>query len=40
LSWSSKKEPSTHSPVDKEEDYDREEVEEREGDEDEYDKGE
>jgi len=40
LSWSSDREPSAHSPVDKEEDYDGEEVEEREGDKDEFDEGE
>ena len=40
LSWSSERESSTHSPIDKEEDYDGEEVEEREGDEDQYDEGE
>ena len=42
LSWSLKREPSTRSPDDKEEDYDREGVEEGEGGEDvgEYGKGE
>ena len=40
LSQSSKKEPSAHSPNDEEENYDGEEVEEREGDEDEYVEGE
>ena len=40
LSWSSEREPSTHSPVEEEEYYDGEEVEEREGDEDEYVEGE
>ena len=40
LSWSSEREPSVHSPIDEEEDYDREEVKERDGDEDEYDEGE
>ena len=40
LSQSSEREPSIHSPVDEEEDYDGKEVEEIEGDEYEYDKGE
>ena len=40
LSWSSEREPSTYSPVEEEEYYDGEEVEEREGDEDEYVEGE
>ena len=36
LSWSSERKLSTHSLVNEEEDYDGEEVEEREGDKDEY----
>ena len=40
LSWSSEREPSVYSPVDEKEDYNREEVKERDGDEDEYDEGE
>ena len=40
LSWSSEREPSVYSPVDEKEDYNREEVKERDGDEDEYDGGE
>ena len=40
LSWSSKREPSTRSPVDKEEDFDGDEVEERKGDEDDEGEGE
>ena len=39
-SWSSEREPSAHSLVDEEEDYDGEEVEEREVDEDGYNEGE
>ena len=40
LSQSLERELSAHSPIDEEEDYDREGVEEREGDKDEYHKGE
>ena len=40
LSWLSRRESFAHSSIDEEEDYDREEVVEREGDEDEYDEGE
>ena len=40
LSWSSEREPSIYCPVDEKEDYNREEVKERDGDEDEYDEGE
>ena len=40
LSWSLERELSTHSPDDKEENYDKEEVEEGEGGEDEYKEGE
>ena len=40
LSWSSETESFAHSLIDEEEDYDGEEVEERKGDEDEYDESE
>ena len=39
LLWSSERESFAHSPVNEEEDFDGEEVEEKEGDEDEYDEG-